>query len=158
VDAEQPRDPVPWERKAAIGCLLLLSMQMSHDSLRYSLGHPSGYELMHLSWILLLLFLSVAVGLLFRYRAAWWCGVILIGSVGVLLLTASTNPIMATIRWQLQLREYPDAVRPLMRVQSSEILDGFQLFWLVARNLMALAVPTFLVLGRLRQALKRPTP
>jgi hypothetical protein len=45
-----------------------------------------------------------------------------------------------------------------MRVQSSEILDGFQLFWLVARNLMALAVPTFLVLGRLRQALKRPTP
>jgi hypothetical protein len=157
---DQPaRPPLPWEHKVAIGCLLLLSLQSSHEGFLYLIGKSAApdHVLTQSAWIILLIvYLSVGIGLLNRSRTAWRFGVILIGIIAGLFLAETMNSIFASLQWQSYLSTVPSGQRGTVRHMSADILEPFPLFWVVARNALLLAVPTVLGLGRIREALKRP--
>ena len=149
------REPLSWEVKTAIGCLLLLSLQAAHEGALYCIGEPSpGHGKNHSAWaILLVIFFSIGLGLAYRSSAAWWFGLILVGGISFLYLGETWE----SIRWTLR-PEYPtsgdmEIVSPVPRT-----LGRFEMLWLIVRNVLLVAVPSLLFLGEVRKLVGSPTP
>jgi hypothetical protein len=135
----------------AIGCLALLGLQQVHEGVLYCVGarSPVMRDLASAWAILLLLFLGLATGLWHRSRAAWWLTVGVVALVAFLHLEGSVGII------QRFLRPQPRAFPGALWCGNAPRIDRFDIFLLIARNVLLAAVPSVLLLGRLRQALAR---
>lgn len=154
--SEEPRPPLPWETKTAIGALALLSLQELHEVYLVCVGdHDSVLNVFgHGSVILLIVFLGILTGLLRRSRISWWLGLILLGGIGVLHLAVTWHTIRPFLPGEQQadmkrigtVIDY-DWVRPSHRY--------FKAFWVTAKSVLLLSVPVALLSGELRERLRR---
>jgi len=156
--SEELRPRLPWETRAAVGALALLSLQELHEVYLVCVGdHDSALNVFgHGSVILLLLFLGVLTGLLQGSRTAWWLGLILIGGIGLLHLAVTWHTIRSFLPGKQQedmkrigrVIDYDyEWVRPSHRY--------FKVFWVTAKSVLLLSVPVALLSGKLRERLRR---
>jgi len=145
------RSPLVAEEKGAIGCLLLLALQQVHEVVLFYFVRDSRLPHLHLlSPFLLALFLSLALGLYRQNRRAWWVAVLSLAALGPLHLVAFWTPVKNSME--------PPPPRFVNALEYEWLmpfrLSPFDVFWVIARGVMLLLVPTLLLLGRLRKALQ----
>src|SRR6185503_17559923 len=90
-----PKPPLPWEHKAAIGCLVIVALQEIRELLLLTLGHPGLMNLGPLSPLLLVVTMTVGVSVRSRRGSTWWWGGALLGSVGLFLVAAYWEAVRA---------------------------------------------------------------
>jgi hypothetical protein len=153
IDDLSPPAPLPWEQKAAIGSLGLLALQEIHEGVLYCLGQSApATDRIHSGWmILLLIYFSVGLGLLNRSQIAWWFGLILIGGTAFLHLADTWGSIVYTYQTRPGEIAYLDIVEHFR----DRRLEPFEMFWLIARNLLLFAVPALLFLGEVRKMVQQ---
>lgn len=149
---ERTRAPLPWEEKAAIGCLAVLILQELHEAALFCLGKPSpGFHGTSSAFaILLVLFVSVAWGLVERSRIAWWVALGSLGAIGLTHLAVTWSSIAQSL-------EYRGRVQGALSYEWYQVgqrLEDFEIFWLGARNVLLIAVPALLILGAFRKSLQ----
>jgi hypothetical protein len=146
------RPALPWEHKAVIGFLLLLSLQQFHEVVLLVIGKNS-IGLAHLdlfSPLLLIVFLSLALGMFRQDRRGWWATLLIMSAVALVHLAIFWTPVRNSL--------VPQPTRIAM-VGEYEWLMGprltpLGLFWVIARSALMLFVPAVLLLGELRKSLK----
>jgi hypothetical protein len=92
----------------------------------------------------LIAFGTIGILLWRRSQKAWWLTVLLVGGAGLFLLEESWEPMSRVFPW---LNAPPMGWNS--RMTEGEI--AWYLFWMGSRVALHLAVPVFLVLGRLRK-------
>jgi hypothetical protein len=152
-----PKPPQPAETKVAIGALVLLMLQANYELLLFCVQSrnigPAGLGAG--SALFLLLTLSLGVGLSGRSPLAWRCAVGILGVLAV-LYTAAVWPAL-----QAAAPRRPDAnLKGIATALDYEgpapaFLEPSKAFWLASRALLLWAVPVMLLLGRLRERLRR---
>jgi hypothetical protein len=145
---------LPWEQKAALGILAVLSLQAFHEGVLWCLRSDRlGYATLEVfSPLLLAACLGIGLGLLKRRRAAWWCGVTLLCVLAILHLVGY---------WKILHRSFEQD--PLRRIPNGyeyewflwPTLSPFGLFWVLSRQVFLTACPALLALGALRTSLRR---
>jgi len=160
------RATLPWETKASISAFSLLALQQVHDGVRFCLGmHGLGLGTLQSAWVLLLLlYVSLAIGLAKEQRWAWRFSVILVGGLAALHLRDTLDLIRLRLQGELLpsaqgANEFSIVCLTTMRP------DPFGAAWLMSQNGLMMAIPILLLLGHLRQRLigvhpnlKPPTP
>ena len=152
----EPTPPLPWEHKAAIGVLALLSLQEVHEGILFCTGQRSpGFQTTSAAFAILLLFYAiVGLGLAMRSRTAWWSGVLAVGTIALAHLSMTGPAIADTLSQSGRAR----SVSSYEWYQIVGRLKPFALFWLGTRNLFLFAVPVLLVGGHVRKTLIRDKP
>jgi hypothetical protein len=150
---ERAATPLPWEQKAAIGCLALLSLQEFHEGILFCLGKtaPGFYSTSSAFAVLLAFFVALGCGLLFRSRFAWWTGVLLLGFIALIHVSVVWPAIWQSLRFDGRVR----SAASYEWFQSVKSLDAFEILWLAIRSVLMMAIPPLLVLGEVRSKLRR---
>ena len=145
--------PLPWETKAAIVAFSLLAVQQMHDGYHFCLGE-SGLGLRILqsgSVILLILYLTLAVGLAKGKKWAWWLSLILIGGMAALHLRDTLEPIRRILHGEL--RRTAEAASGVIGCATVEHPNYFRAAWLISQNAGMGAIPILIIMGHFRQKL-----
>lgn len=151
VATQPPKPALVWEARAALLILALLTLQWFQEAVATWLDRWQSGALEHgaVYFFYGLPFLFIAWGLLKRNDTAWWCGVVLGAGLGAMLLHVERRTLdLYLTRWELrdspaQASNYPleYAVREFL--------------WLAARIGMHFALALLLLLGGLRERLRR---
>jgi hypothetical protein len=151
---DEPMPPLPPETRVAIGALALLSMQEAHEVALFCIGSSAlGRSTLGAgAAILLVLVLGILIGLCARIEGAWWLGVLVLGGIGGVFLTAS---------WPL-IQGFLPGEKPAMVVVAAAhdyewlrpAMSRFQAGWLIAKVALLLMVPVMLLMGALRERLR----
>jgi|SRR6185295_4695183 hypothetical protein len=146
----EPKTPLPWEEKAAIGCLGAMTLQEIHEGFLYFMGAtaPGFHGTSPAFVILIVVFVSVGWGLYERSRIAWWVGVGSFLAIGLTDAAMTGATVYETLRHKIGTCE--DA-----SWDGGTHLNDFSFFWLGTRNVLLFAVPMLLILGALRKSLRK---
>lgn len=150
----EPKIPLPWEEKAAIGCLALLSLQEFHELVLMGIQSRQlgGAGLGPLAPALLFLVLLAGFALLTENRKGWWFCLLIMTALGLVHLALFGGWFSPSERivshWEVEVTNQGWIKRPS--------LTPLGLFWVLSRGAFLLAVPALLALGALRKRLSRP--
>jgi hypothetical protein len=147
-----PKSPLPWEHKAAIGCLAVLAVLEVQAGVQFFLGKPRlGFS--EPSWsfgLLLVLFVGLALGLRRRLALACWMAVIAVGALGLFMAGAVGTSIWETLSFSARAR----SVSSYAWYQSLRPLEPEEALLLAFHCALLIAVPALLVLGTIRESLR----
>jgi hypothetical protein len=152
---ERTDAPLPGETKVAIGALGLLFLQSLRESFLFTFG-PHADRDGPLSIMIIIVFFALIKGLWDRIPLAWWLTLILVGAAGVLhavvfgpVLRESLRALGSPLPPELTYHDIVD-------LRSRPILRGADLFWILSRGVLLGIVPVVLLMGKLRERLRRP--
>ena len=149
--------PLPPETKVAVGALGLLFLQSLREFFLFTFGSQNDLA-SRLSPLFLVVLFALIKGLLDRNDLAWWSSVVLIGSVAARYLSTTLLAMRDSWRvlgpWSNTVPSYQD----LLRLESLGMVSRFELFGVIARNVLLLTVPVVLLLGALRERIRRRQP
>jgi hypothetical protein len=150
----EPKTPLPWEQKAAIGCLGVLAILELHAGLHFFLGKPRlGFS--EPSWsfgLLLVLYLGLALGLRRRRALAWWMAVFAVGALGLFMAGAVGESVWESLTFTARAR----AASSYKWYQSFRRPEPDEALLLGLHCALLFAVPLLLILGAIRESLREP--
>jgi len=151
-----PKPPLPWEHKAAIGCLVLLAVLELQAGVQFFLGKPRlGFS--EPSWsfgLLLVLFVGLALGLQRRLALASWLAGIVIGALGLFMIDAVGESVWTSLTFRARAR----AASSYAWYQSLRRLEPEEALLLGFHCALLFAVPLLLILGTARKSFRADPP
>jgi hypothetical protein len=147
---DRPAPPLPWEHKAAIGCLVLLALQAVHEIVGFFVKtfYMDGASLGPFSALLLVLYFCTGLTLRNGSERGWWTCVAVNAGLGLFHLALFASTLHAT--WAQWHGEHPGI--------KMRILEPFGFIWVLSRTALLLGVPVVLGLGAIRKSLRAPQP
>jgi len=147
------RVPLPWEQKAALGCLGLLAVLELHAGFQFFLGMPRlGFS--EPSWsfgILIVLFVGLALGLRRRLALAGWIAVVGMGAIALFMVDALGESIWESLTFSGRTR----SVSSYKWYQSLRRLEPREALQLAFHCVLLMTVPLLVILGAIRTSLRK---
>jgi len=136
-----PKTPLVWDRKAAVGCLALLSLMQLHEAGLYFFGKrgifTQGFEFAPP----LALFAILGWGLIVRNSIAWWAGLLVMGAIAIFHATRIWPALMISFGFGSGV---PSGSSTHWRLWYTP----FEISWLVVEGVLLSAVPILLLVER----------